>query len=715
MSSPHSRSTISCPSSKCYIITLPLFWILTNSVLADSTSEPTESRPSTALQLPTTTVTARIEDEDPRDLPISISVTSGEQLRIQRLDTLESALRNTSGVNVNSSGGPNDFNVLIRGVGSLYQISMDDSSVAFNVDGVPMSSRSLGFGTLDIERIEVLKGPQGTLSGAIGQAGAVNITTRMPTRAVEGYLRGEVGQEGKFLAEGAMGGPISESLSGRLAIRRSGLDNWIDNDQTGHPISKPRNEAYRGTLLWDLNDDTRALFTAERQKTERATNVLVLRPYGSDPSLNLTPGLFDDNYKTTERYSIKVDHDLANSRLTSTTATSTANFKGLIAYDSMLMDALYGSANEFWVVDKSFERTWSQDLHLSSLPGSDVFWITGVTASRSERTYDTPRNTYGTSGAKFRDFSTNIYAGYGEITFPLSERLKLTTGYRHSWDRKTYDGEYFAGPTAIQDSRKLTDNYGTGRAALSYALTPQTNVYVQLARGYKSGGFNDYASQVSDSEPYKAAISKAAEIGFKSETDDRRGNLNGALFVTRVHDDHLLGYDAITFATNAFNADTRSRGAELEGSYRFDHGLTLSASATYLDAKITSAVNGIQAGDVAAGNRTPDVPRWSGNFNATWHHPLGDIAGLGETTLNTSLNYHLVGERAADPQNHFDLNNYEKLDLRAGLENKFGEVYAFADNLLNQTYDTYGFYSDPVAYGAPAQRRTLGVGYYYQF
>lgn len=695
------------PKLECYIVTMIASCALPNAVVASSSSE--------ALQLPASTVTARIEEEDPQQIPISLSIIESEQLVTQRLDTLEAVLRNTSGVNVNSSGGPNDYNVLIRGVGSLYQMSMDDSSVAFNIDGVPVSSRSLGFETLDVERIEVLKGPQGTLSGNIGQAGAVNITTRQPTPTQEGYVRAELGQEAQFLTEGAIGGPITGNLSGRLALRRAGYDSWIENDQTNRPITKPRSEAYRGSLLWDLNDDTRALFSAERQTTKRATNSLVLRPYGSAPSLDLTPSLFDDNYKTTERYTLKVDHDFANSRLTSTTATSTADFEGLIAYDSKLMGALYGTPSEFWVVDKSFERSWSQDLHLSSLPDSDVFWVAGVAASRNERSYDTPRNTYGTSGAKFRDFTTTTYAGYGEITFPLTERLKLTTGYRHSWDRKTYDGQYFSGTSVVEDSRKLTDHYSTGRAALSYALTAQTNVYVQLARGYKSGGFNDYASQVSDSEPYKAAVSKAAELGFKSETEDRRGSLNGALFYTRVHDDHLLGYDAATFATNAFNADTRTRGAELEGTWRFDYGLTLAASATYLDAKITSGVQGIQAGDVVAGNTAPDVPRWSGNFNATWKHPLGTVASLGETTLNTSLNYHLVGERAADPQNHFNLDNYEKLDLRAGLESKLGEVYAFADNLLNQTYDTYGFYSNPVAYGAPARRRTFGVGYTYQF
>lgn len=123
----------------------------------------------------------------------------------------------------------------------------------------------------------------------------MNITTRQSTCELEGYVRGEVGQEGQFLTKGAVGGPISDSLSGRLAVLRAGYDSWIDNDQTNHPITKPRNEAYRGRLLWDLNDDTHVLFSAERQKTKRATNSLVLRPYGSDPSLDLTPGLSDDN------------------------------------------------------------------------------------------------------------------------------------------------------------------------------------------------------------------------------------------------------------------------------------------------------------------------------------------------------------------------------------------------------------------------------------
>ncbi|MGP5427817.1 TonB-dependent receptor, partial [Pseudomonas helleri] len=83
-----------------------------------------------------------------------------------------------------------------------------------------------------------------------------------------------------------------------------------------------------------------------------------------------------------------------------------ADFEGLIAYDNKLMGALYGTPSEFWVVDKSFERSWSQDLHLSSLPDSDVFWVAGLAASRNERSYDTPRNTYGTTGAKYRDFTT---------------------------------------------------------------------------------------------------------------------------------------------------------------------------------------------------------------------------------------------------------------------------------------------------------------------
>lgn len=669
---------------------------------------------SQALELAPVTVSARLNQESARDIPFGLSVIDGQTLQTRRLRTLEDALRGTPGVDVNSWGGANDANVRIRGVGSLNQMSMDDGSVVLNVDGVPMSVRNAAMASLDVQQVEVLKGPQGTLLGRNSEVGAINVTTRKPTREVEGYVRGEVGQQGQFMTEGAVGGPLTETLAGRVAVRRSGFDNWVDDQQDRDPLTAPRDLALRGSLLWDNDAGTTGLLVAERQRAEHYVGLEMLRPFGDSPRLDYTPGVFDGNQKTNERYSFELNHDLAQARITSISAYTSTDFNAVKGYDRNITRALYGSPFEYLIEDSAHERVWSQDLRLGSLPEAEVFWVSGVNLSRSERNFDS--NNFTNGALQQREFTTNSYAAYGEITFPIAEDWKLTTGLRHTWDRKTYGGEYTSAGNRASDSRQLQDNYSTGRVALAYALTPQTNLYAVLSRGYKSAGFNDYATSVTDSEPYKAAKVSAAEMGFKHESEGGALSLEGALFFTRVRDDHLLGYDFKTVAVSAVNADTRSKGAELSSTWHVTDQLTLGSAVSYTNALVTSDARGVSGGDVVAGSRVPDVPLWSGNFSVAWHKDLPDLLGLPAPRLNTLLNYRLQKNRPADPQNHYDLKGYAKLDLHLGLESGGSEVYLWGDNLLDARYDLYGAYSTAqVLTGMPGRGRSAGVGYSYSF
>lgn len=667
-----------------------------------------------AVELAPVTVSARLNQESARDIPFGLSVIDGKTLETRRLRTLEDALRTTPGVDVNSWGGANDANVRIRGVGSLNQMSMDDGSVVLNVDGVPMSVRNAAMATLDVQQVEVLKGPQGTLFGRNSEAGAINVTTRKPTRELEGYVRGEAGQDGQFMTEGAVGGPLTETLAGRLAVRRSGFDNWVDDQQDGDPLTKPRDLALRGSLLWDNEDGTTGLLTAERQRADHYAGLEILRPFGNRPHLDYTPGTFNGNKKTNERYSFELNHDLAQARLTSVSAYTSTDFNAVKGYDRNITRALYGSPSEYLIEDSAHERVWSQDLRLGSLPDADVFWVSGINLSRSERSFDSLNFTNG--ARQLRDFTTNSYAAYGEITFPIAEDWKLTTGLRHTWDRKTYGADYLASGSGTHDSRRLRDDYTTGRVALSYTLTPQTNLYAVLSRGYKSAGFNDYATSVKDSEPYKAARVNSAEVGFKHESEGGALSLDGALFLTRVQDDHLLGYDFNSLAVSAVNADTRSKGAELSSTWHVNDELTLGSAVTYTNAVITSDAPGVSGGTVSAGSRVPDIPLWSGNFNVAWRRALPSMLGVSAPTLNTLLNYRVQKKRPADPQNHYDLKGYAKLDLHVGIESGGSELYLWGDNLLDARYDLYGSYStDQVITGMPGRGRSAGVGYSYTF
>lgn len=664
---------------------------------------------ATVAQLPAVTVTARRGSEQARNVPFSVSVVGGEEIEQRRLHTLEDALRSAPGVDVSSFGGFNDTNVRMRGVGSLFQMSAEDSSVVLNVDGVPLSSLKSSLGTMDLERVEVLKGPQGTLFGRNSEGGAINITTRRPTRTLEGFVRGELGKEGQRLAEAAVGGPLSETISARVAVRSAGSDSTVINSQDGKPLLRARETGLRASLLWQPAVGTSALLISERQDQEGKVGLTMLRPYAEPPSQSTPPGQ-QHGSSLQNRHSLEINHDLPGSRITSLTSYTPGQIDRVGCYDRDLSTAVFGAAMEICNEVRAQEKTWNQDLRWSSLPGAPVFWVLGGNLADTDRQHDDAVPFAGSRS--FRNFETRSQALYGEATLPVSDALKLTGGLRHTREQKSYDGEFRrTGAPTSTDQRKLDDNYSTGRLALSYALNPQTNLYAVFARGYKSGGFTDYTTQIADGEPLKPAKVNSFEIGAKTQSQDRRIAINAALFLNRAKDDHLLGYDVTTFATRGLNTDTRTQGFEIEGSWRIGRGWSLSGGLNVTDAKIARDVTGVSGGDVTSGNRVPDVARFGALAKAAWRTTLRSFWGLSTPSLDTSMTWRHVGKRRNDPQNHFDLAAYDKLDLRVGISSGTAEFYLWVDNLTDKRYELYGYYFGPgVTAGAVSRGRTAGLG-----
>lgn len=660
------------------------------------------------------TVTARHGAEKAKDVPFALSVIQGQELEEKRMRSLEEAMRDVPGVDIGSWGGDNDANVRIRGVGSLYQVNADDGSVVLNIDGVSMSARHLSLGSFDIERVEVLKGPQGTLFGRNSEAGAINITTRRPTRHMEGYIRGEYGQDGQHLEEFALGGPLSKQWSARFALRRNGANNVVEDASSGNPVTKPTDFAWRGSLLWDIAPGTSALWISERQTMNGHVQLMVPRPYEETPRLDF--GDIDmDSDKQVQRHSLEIKHNFSRAQLTSVTAWLESDLRLMSGSDRSVSYMWMGMDAPLLKNAYGDERVFSQDLRLSSLPQDKIFWVGGVNFLSSKRGFDSEIPAYLTYNR--HDFKTDSQAIYGEVTYPLTDALKLTGGLRYTHEKKEFDGDYLTGAARVTDSRQLSDNYTTGRLALSYAVSPATTIYGVVARGYKSGGFNDYAQSVSDGEPYKAAVSQSVEMGFKHESSDQRFALNGAVFFNKVRDDHLLGYDQKTFSTKAVNVDTRSKGVELEGHWRIGGGFTLTGGVAWLDGKITSDAIGVDGGDVHSGNKVPEVPKLSYNLSLQYQQALEtSLFGVSSPILNARVSWRSVGKRSADPQNHFDLDSYNKVDFRVGVAAGSAEFYVWGDNLLDEQYDLYGYQMQsyvtglPFAVGMPSRGRSFGVG-----
>lgn len=701
-----------------------------------SGASPAAAQSEDAPPLEAVTVRARFVDEAVRDLPFSVDVLSGQSLEERGLYSLEDALRTVPGVEINSYGDTLNTNVRIRGMGALQKVSGEDSSVTINVDGMAVPLGDLTSQTFDLERIEVLKGPQGTLFGSNSEAGAINIITRKPTRSFEGYVRSELGQQGQRMLEGAVSGPLSETWSGRLAWRAGGADHQVRDEASGQPVARLRDGGLRATLLWQPTGLTRLTLSAQHDRLRHHPSVIVLRPYDDRPSVVAQP-YTDQSYKDANRLSAELVHDLGPALLTAVTgyARSTELLPGN-AYEGTLYRQLLGMEPEGRFAFDHRSRVLSQEVRLSSRPADPVFWVLGLNWRHSDRNMDVvnaydgffPESPY--NAGILRRLQSSSHALFGEATWPLADRLKLTAGLRHTWERKRYDARWDAldsNPSALrqaQDRQSLSDHYTTGRLALNWAATAQTSLYGVLARGYKSAGYNDSGTNIASGGsdlPYAAARVLSYELGFKSESADGRVGLNGALFHNTARGDHLLVFNTLSFATQAENFNTRSQGAELSGFWKLGAGFTLTGGLALTNARITG-IPAASVADAAVGNRVPDSPRWSGNLSLAHRMPLPSFMGLASPTLHTLVTSRIVGQRAADPQNHFMLGRYHQLDLRMGVSSGPAEFYVWARNLLDQRYDMYGYYYAPMyeggpsaTVGTPARGRSLGVGFAYYF
>jgi len=710
--------------------------IAATPALAEDEPSVTPEAEGGPLVLETVTVTARHSEEDVRDLPFSVLVVGGDEIEADGAVSIEDTFKSTPGIGYNSFGDTETANIKIRGVGTLSRVTGDDSSVVVYVDGMPHGVNAVSTQTLDIERMELLKGPQGTLYGRNSEAGAINIISRRPTDTAEGYVRGEIGTEDYRLTEGVISGPILDTLKGRLAFRYTGMDAWVDSADTGNPLDEAEDVVIRGTLVWEPTDTTTLTVIGNHEALTDHASYAVLRPYGDDPVSDVEEGRFDDN-KWNTRVSAELEHEFPFAVATLFSGYTHTDYRNRPAnYEGLLYEKLVGFRPDGFQTLYMHQNAYNQELRLSSRPENEIFWVTGANYYRSDRSWDT-RDAYDyynstkTQNADIdRDFTVESYALFGEITYPIIDRLRVTGGLRHTWEHKTYDAVWQASdsnPSTLRyatDSQTLDDDYTTGRLGLSYDMTRELTVYGQYARGYKSGSWSDFGTYISEGEsnpPFKAAVVNSYEIGFKSEWMGGDLAVNGALFWNVTKDDHLFLFDPATYTTTPYNFDTESKGAELDATWRMGHGFTLGGSLAYTDATITG-VPAAAASLVGEGNQVPDVSKWSWTLSLTHEQALPDFMVFDNPMLTTTIRNQYVGDRPADAENHFDFSSYNILDFRLGLSTDEAEIYFRADNLLDERYDLNGYYypafvpgGNDATMGAPSQGRSFVFGASYYF
>lgn len=619
--------------------------------------------------------------------------------------------------------------VFLRGVGTENLTSGGDPGVALHVDGVYVARTSAAnFDLYDIERVEVLKGPQGTLYGRNATGGAINIISRAPTNDFGGDARVEFGNYDHIRVGGTLNLPLVDNkLLGRINVVHSRRDGYTKNYTTGVPLDDEDLDAARLRLRYLPTDALAIDVTADYSDSdnrqapfkimEEALSIFELPPFdGYDPAdrRHVAHDVEDVMDQRQKGVAVEVNWDLGAASLTSVTGYRDTHFYSLFDGDST--DRNYQNFD-----DHSDFTQYSQELRLASGSPGPLRWVAGVyyfnDRGTSQVFIEVPG--FGFNIDHQARLKTEAYAVFGQATYSITERLRLTAGLRYSNEerraRQTSDfGD--GNPPAFQDMRR-DDSAWTPKYGIEYSLDDGTLLYANLTKGFKSGGFVFNGFQPA----YSPETVWVWDAGLKAGLFDGRMQARVAAFYYDYSNMQVSVFENFV-GTIKNAADATIYGTEVEIAARpmagLDVNLALSLLHTEYDEFVTQdpTMPSVPSIDLA-GNHLPRSPDFSATLGIQYTQPLPTLG-----SLVYRVDYRHQDESYFNPFNR-DRSRQESLDLldaRISLVSDDGswELAAYGKNLGNKLYYTT-ILESAVEIGRPfgilAAPRTYGIQAAYHF
>jgi iron complex outermembrane receptor protein len=633
-------------------------------------------------------VTAQKREERLLDVPISITVVSGEQLAETGGQSLASVQDRVPGLFVATSGTYGSSPIGIRGVTGI-STTFGDEPVAIYMDGVYRARAGFlgSSGLLDVAAVEVVRGPQGTLQGRNATSGAVLINSAAPESSLGRFAKLRAADPEGYRLEGAITGPLSRDLRARLAVSRTKEKGWGRSIATGDRLGSLDDNQARLSFALDAGPDTSMRLTLDYQRNElnpaiarwaatcfnsSIAQALVLAacntpavPLSRTEQARLYDGNFDLNYDGTsvaESWggSLQLDHSFGAVDLVSITGYSEYSLEG--ASDSDGFGQIFaGDSRQAYNESIRNSAQFSQELRLQSgATDSPLSWILGAFYFLEQQDMNfaivndglTPTNPAGTVPTRTRSeflttLDTDSWAVFGDATWRFDEQWALTGGIRYTEDKKdfTRDLRIFSTVTGLLTSNppytfptSASWSSTSYRAKLSYQPTSDLLFYASYSTGFKAGGFNAFGG-IGTAPFFDPETLASAELGIKLQLARLRGFIAASAY-TNKYEGMQIRAGVPSGGVAIFNAaNAKVDGFEVEGVVEPVRGLRLVANAAYANARYTSFPN---ARDVAervvdaTGNRLSRAPEWQYFMSAEYEMAL---SGNWEVTPQLSYSW----------------------------------------------------------------------------
>ncbi len=691
----------------------PLIFLLA-SVSAGLTSNHIFA--STSPLLEEIIITAEKRAASLQKTAISVSAFDASLAETLGITDLSSTAEHTPGLSVSafSIGQPQAY---IRGMGSNEDGAGGDSSIAIYLDGIYISRPSAAnLEYYDIERIEVLRGPQGTLYGKNATGGVINIISAKPNDEFSGNIKLSAGNLAFYGLQAKANIPISDKLFSNFSLSNKTRNGYVKNLITGRDLHDIDDKSFRGQLLYQPSDKLEVIIAADYEIVDRLGNGrdgkgIVSPLYDNDP---FTTTADIDGYQQRESKGgrLEITWDAPDGTLTSLTGYRKSQFDWLEDLIG-LPDSAPGlqGANS---ADDSTEE-FSQEFRFSTTDNDGNFLQTGLyflheNAHRIEEIHGVINPPGLSFSNQFNQRNTlDSYAIFADNSTPLSEHFTLHGGIRYSYEEKEYsnEGSGFAGvPVLLFENFIIdeTENWESSswRLSIDYQPTDSLLLYLSHNTGFKSGGFQGQArNSLEAATPFDQEKATNTELGFKYQGN--RWSLNGTVFYSDYKDLQTLFFIQVTpttFLATTTTEDATSQGIELEYRWEISNQFSSFGNYTYNDTQLNDA------GDIT-GNHLRNAPRNSGSINIQWQHSINN------NQLSATIGYQFRDKTFQD-LNNFPVNQFKQKEIwNAHISytpDKNYKISLFGKNLTNKAYKVHSFELGPTnaytIYGSP---RTYGI------
>jgi iron complex outermembrane receptor protein len=646
-------------------------------------------------QLAPVTVTGAALNAIPQSGSSAATVVSGEEVQVGDITSMRDLTAQTPNLSVFDGNDQRTPKFSLRGFRE-NNFGVGEPVVALYVDDVPyFDLNSRGLALFDAREIQFIRGEQGTLYGASGVGGVINVLTMQPQNQTHGYAEASYGNYNAQNYQAGLSGPI---VTNQLFFGVNALDTQRDgfvynNFDHDHPDSQGT-LGLRGVLRWTPSDPFSITLMANAGRDND----------GFVPTYE--PGLDSSPFDVSRNINGYVHTDNLDEALKIAYEGSSVRFISVLThrqwqqnvYQEIPPPPPFTPALEAIGFAAPKLDQWTEETRLESADPSAKFkWRAGFYYSNG----DQPDDSGSISGAGINptisDVQSQTWALFGQATYTLWEQLDLTAGVRLTYDYRLMQrsDDYPAGllgPNSVSFSGDLSDEFTAAQPkfAAAWHFTPALEVYASVVQGYQSGGFNPYEDAPSLSR-FSPERDWQLEVGGKTSWLNNKLSVNAALFYTVADDYQTYRIDPTdpleAYMLNARRADLY--GAELELTAKPCKGLDLSVGAGYTDARYSRFTEPAAAG--ATGTAPTDldgkpisfVPEFTANASARyrlprWHlYVSGQVVGVGRYHLDDS--YDVAGGPVTQDA-------YFLVNAQAGYESKHFEVYFFAKNIFDKHY-----------------------------